>query len=381
LGQYGEFTKADYYYIKRALSLARKGVGYVNPNPPVGAVIVKGGEIIGSGYHRAYGQYHAERIAIMDAKSNGADLRGATMYVTLEPCDHYGKTPPCTDAIIEAGISKVIIATRDPNPVSGDGITKLRNAGIDVQIGLMEEEAKDIMRFFIKSVTKKIPYVTLKYAATLDGKIADLEGNSKWITNNMKNIVHKLRHEHMAILVGANTILKDNPYLNTRVSGNTKYLNPIKVVLDREGRILKLKNLHDLNIFKTVDNHGFGKVILFTSSKDKFCLKVSEDKLQIIHSEEITPEFVLETLHNLKINSLLVEGGSEIFSQFLDFADEIYAFYALKVLGKGLYVFSCISNSLEDSCKQFKDFEISKLNVSQDKKEFMVVIKRCSLEL
>ncbi|MGQ9856059.1 MAG: bifunctional diaminohydroxyphosphoribosylaminopyrimidine deaminase/5-amino-6-(5-phosphoribosylamino)uracil reductase RibD [Fervidobacterium sp.] len=379
--QYGNFTKVDYYYMKRALSLAKKGIGYVNPNPPVGAVIVKEGKIIGSGYHRAYGQHHAERVAIINAKNNGADLRGATMYVTLEPCDHYGKTPPCTDAIIEAGISKVVVATRDPNPASGDGTTKLRNAGIDVQIGLMEEEAKNIMRFFIKSVTNRIPYVTIKYAATLDGKIADLEGNSKWITNTMRKIVHKLRHEHMAILVGANTILKDNPYLNTRLSENIKYLNPIKIILDREGRILKLEDPTNLNIFKTTDNHCFGKVILFTSHKDDSRVKSLEEKVMVIHSEEITPKFILKTLHNLRINSLLVEGGSEIFSQFLGFADEIYAFYALKVLGKGLDVFSCINNSLEDSGKQFKDFEISKLTVSQDKKEFMVVIKRCSLEL
>lgn len=352
----------DISYMRLALKLAKKGVGYVNPNPPVGAVIVKDGKILSTGYHKRYGDFHAERNAILDAFKRNINLDGSTMYVTLEPCDHYGKTPPCTDLIIQAGIKKVVVATRDPNPVSGNGIDKLRNNGIEVEVGILENQAKELMKFFIKYITKKTPYVTLKYASTLDGKIADRYGNSKWITNELRKMVHRLRKEHMAVLVGANTVLMDNPQLSIRLI-NSKKEAPIKVILDRESETLK--RLNSLNVFSK--NAG---VIVFTAANENY---ISLPKhVKVINC--IDPEKILKHLYNEGIDSVLIEGGSESFSQFLPFADEIYGFYGLKVLGEGKDIFSKISVTLGTPF----DFSIKEFKVSKNKSEFLVVMQRCS---
>lgn len=351
----------DISYMRLALKLAKKGVGYVNPNPPVGAVIVKDGKILSTGYHKRYGDFHAERNAILDAFKRNINLDGSTMYVTLEPCDHYGKTPPCTDLIIQAGIKKVVVATRDPNPVSGNGIDKLRNNGIEVEVGILENQAKELMKFFIKYVTKKTPYVTLKYASTLDGKIADKYGNSKWITNELRKIVHRLRIEHMAVLVGAGTVLIDNPQLNIRLV-HSKKKSPIKIVLDKEGKTLE--KVDSLNVYSKD-----AKVIVFTNVSNDFNIP---EHIKLIRSTE--PEEILKHLYAEGIDSVLIEGGSEISSQFLPFADEIYGFYGLKVLGEGKDIFSKISVTLGTPF----DFSIKEFKVSKNKSEFLVVMQRCS---
>lgn len=353
------FTPEDVKFMKRAISLAKRGIGYVNPNPPVGAVVVKNGVIVSEGYHERYGGFHAERNAILKAQRRGIDLLGSTMYVTLEPCDHYGKTPPCTDLIIEAGIKKVIVACRDPNPVSGDGIAKLQRAGIEVAVGLLENEAKEVMKFFMKSVTKKLPYVTLKYASSLDGKIADLNGSSKWITNELRKIVHRLRREHMAVMVGAGTVIKDNPQLNIRLVKSKKKA-PIKVILDWEGKTLVTRS--KFNVYSPES-----KVIVFSKLVDV----PLEEHVEVIKARE--PLEILKALWERGIDSVLVEGGAQVFSQFLPFADEIYAFYGLKVLGKGKDIFSEISNSIDVPF----DFTITNVQVARNKSEFLVVMKRC----
>ena len=198
------------YFMQRALELAARAKGRTSPNPLVGAVVVKDGEIVGEGYHRKAGEPHAEVIALEAA---GENSRNATLYVTLEPCNHYGKTPPCTEAVIKAGISTVYVATPDPNPkVSGQGIARLREAGIQVHVGLLEEEARELNRFFFKYVTRELPFVALKVAMTLDGKIATRTGNSRWISNEKsREYVHQLRNTYDTILTGIGTVLADDP--------------------------------------------------------------------------------------------------------------------------------------------------------------------------
>ncbi len=225
----------DTHYMQRALELARKGSGWVNPNPQVGAVIVKLGRIVSEGYHARRGEAHAERAAI-NACPRVELLRGATLYVTLEPCCHTGKTPPCTEAIIEAGISRVVIGSDDPNPlVAGEGIARLREAGIEVVTGFMKEECDNLNRIFFHYIQTKTPYVLLKYAMTLDGKIATHTGASQWITGEVaREDVHRLRSRYAAIMVGMGTVLEDDPLLTCRLEGEH---NPLRVICDSTLRI------------------------------------------------------------------------------------------------------------------------------------------------
>ena len=218
----------DTEYMKIALELAKKGCGFVNPNPMVGAVIVKGDEMIGMGYHEKYGNLHAERNAILSCKKSP---KGATLYVTLEPCCHYGKTPPCTEAIIESGISKVVIGSSDPNPlVQGQGVNILRNNGIKVIENVLKEECDEINKAFFHYIKTKTPYVVMKYAMTIDGKIATYTGKSKWVTGEeARQNVHKDRHKYSAIMVGVGTVLADNPMLNCRIE---ECKNPIRIICD-----------------------------------------------------------------------------------------------------------------------------------------------------
>lgn len=206
----------DSLYMNRALALAELGAGYVNPNPLVGAVIVKDNKIIGNGYHAKYGEAHAEINAFNNATE---PVAGATMYVTLEPCSHFGKTPPCVEAIINRGIKKVVVAVEDPNPlVAGRGIKILRENGIEVTTGVLEKEAKKLNEIFIKFITTGLPFCSLKTAMTLDGKIAAHTGDSRWITSDKsREYVHKLRHKYSSIMVGIGTVLADDPLLTTRL--------------------------------------------------------------------------------------------------------------------------------------------------------------------
>lgn len=223
----------DREYMSRAIELAKKGLGWTNPNPMVGAVIVKDGRIIGEGFHESYGQQHAERNAIASLKEAAA---GATIYVTLEPCCHYGKTPPCTEAILEQGIRRVVIGSRDPNPkVAGKGVAILRQAGIQVEEDFMREECDNLNPVFFHYITTKTPYVVMKYAMTADGKIATRTGASKWITgSSAREEVQRLRHQYMGIMVGIGTVLEDDPMLNVRLEGKR---SPVRIICDSHMRI------------------------------------------------------------------------------------------------------------------------------------------------
>lgn len=215
-------------YMRLAIEIAKKGAGKVNPNPMVGAVIVKDERVIGQGYHKYYGGNHAEVNAFENLSDNP---EGATIYVTLEPCSHYGKTPPCVDKIIANKISKVVVGTLDPNPlVEGRGIKALKEAGIEVITGVLEEECKKLNEVFMKYILCKRPFVVLKTAMTLDGKIATESGESKWITSDKsRQEVHKLRNKLSAIMVGVNTVIKDNPELTCRLEGGK---NPVRIIVD-----------------------------------------------------------------------------------------------------------------------------------------------------
>ena len=221
----------DEYYMKEAIELAKKGIGKVNPNPLVGAVIVKNNEIIGSGYHQAYGEAHAEVNAIIDAESKGISVEGATIYVTLEPCSHYGKTPPCALKIVDKKFKRVVVGSNDPNPlVSGRGLEMIRNAGIEVVTAVLEAECTEINKVFYKYITTKTPYIFLKVAITLDGKIATSVGDSKWISNEeSREKVQYYRNKFMGIMIGANTLSNDNPSLTARMSEGR---DPYRIIID-----------------------------------------------------------------------------------------------------------------------------------------------------
>lgn len=330
-------------YIRACIDLARMGAGYVSPNPLVGCVIVKDGKKVSQGYHRAFGSPHAEAEAI--SNYNG-DLTGTTLFVNLEPCSHFGKTPPCADLIINRGIKRVIIGTIDPNPlVAGKGIKKLTGAGVEVVTGILESECRELNKFFFKYHEKHLPYVTLKIAQTLDGKVADPSYGSRWITGEKsRTAVHSFRSEYDAVLVGINTLKVDDPLLDARMVNGR---NPRKIILDK---------YFDSDITKKV--FGSGETIIITSVNDKakeetfkakghkvICLELSSDG-GFDFSE------MLMKIGSEGIISVLVEGGSRVFSSFVrsGFFDELLVFIAPKVLGSGIPAIENIGvNKIEDS--------------------------------
>ena len=316
-------------YMELALELAEKAKGRTSPNPMVGAVIVKAGEIIAKGYHHYAGGKHAEKNALVKA---GDKASGATMYVTLEPCSHYGKQPPCVEAIIEAGIKKVIVAMKDPNPlVAGKGIEILVEAGIEVETGLLEEQAKKLNEIFIKYITTEKPFVISKSAITLDGKIATKTGDSKWITDSKsREIVHQLRDRVDAILVGIGTVLADNPRLTTRLVEDGQ--DPIRVILDSKLRIS--------NSAKVINQSSSAKTIIICTelaAEEKITELETKDNLEIVKlaKKEISPQKALEELGKREITSLLIEGGSRVNASFLNdnAVDKLYYFIAPKIIG------------------------------------------------
>lgn len=248
--------KTDSDYMQLALELAASAKGNTNPNPCVGAVLVKDGVIVGTGLHRKAGEPHAEVHAFNMA---GEHAKGATLYVTLEPCSHYGKTPPCANLVKESGVSRVVVATMDPNPsVAGRGISLLRAAGIEVEVGLLEQEARKLNERFIHNMVANRPFVISKFAMTMDGKIATHNGHSKWITSEEARLqVHKLRHEMDGILVGVGTVLADNPSLTTRLP-HREGENPIRIILDSE-----LKTPLNANVVNT----AVAQTIIVTSDE------------------------------------------------------------------------------------------------------------------
>ena len=319
----------DEKFMARVLSLAKKGAGYVSPNPMVGAVIVdKNGRIISEGYHKRYGDLHAERAALekIDYKAEGC-----TLYVNLEPCCHYGKTPPCTEAIIKSGIKRVVIGMLDPNPsVNGKGVEILKKHKIEVNVGILEEKCRELNRFFIKWIKYKIPYVTLKWAESLDGRIATSTGDSKWISSEKsRKFAHKLRAEYDAVLVGKNTVIKDDPELTVRL---VKGKNPVRVILDTHLNLDK-----GLKVFKTPPDTW-----LFTAEKRKEKIDTYERQgIKIFtvgkSNEWVSLKEVLKKLGENGITSLLVEGGQKIHTQFLkeNLADEVLIVIAPIIIGKG----------------------------------------------
>lgn len=321
----------DTKYMKIALDLAKKGIGYTNPNPLVGAVIVKEGRIIAEGYHEVYGGNHAEVNAFRNATE---DVKGAEMYVTLEPCSHYGKTPPCANAIVEKGIKKVIVSLEDPNPeVSGRGIKILRDNGIEVVTGVLEEDSRKLNEIFLKYITTKLPFCILKTAMTLDGKIATRTGDSKWITNEeSRKYVHQLRHRVASIMVGVGTIIQDNPLLNTRLEGE-QGSDAIRIVVDTSGRTpLKSKVLNIKSNARTI--------IATTELATEETIREFENKgaeviITPLNENRVDLKYLMKALGERKIDSVLIEGGSELNYASIEagIIHKVNAFIAPKLIG------------------------------------------------
>ncbi|MEQ9304007.1 MAG: bifunctional diaminohydroxyphosphoribosylaminopyrimidine deaminase/5-amino-6-(5-phosphoribosylamino)uracil reductase RibD, partial [Marinoscillum sp.] len=293
----------------------------VSPNPIVGCVIVHEGKIIGEGYHRQFGGPHAEVHAV-EAVLDKDLLRESTVYVTLEPCSHFGKTPPCADLLVSYKVKKVVICNVDPNPmVSGRGIDKLRTAGTEVVVGLLQEEGLEVNKRFFTAVIKKRPYIILKWAQTADGFVARENFDSKWISNQYsRQLVHKWRSEEDAILVGKNTAQYDNPSLTTR---DWHGRNPIRVVIDRNMELNA-----DLHLFD-----GSTETICFTEQNS-----VDMQNLHFVCQEEITPLSVLAELHHRDIQSVIIEGGSNTLQRFIDanLWDEARVFISTNTFGRGI---------------------------------------------
>lgn len=343
----------DISFIKKTFQLAKKGEGNTSPNPLVGAVIVKGDKIISSGYHKKCGAAHAEAEAINKAK---VSLRGASLYLNLEPCCHFGRTPPCVDAIIRAGIKRAVISVIDPNPrVNGRSVAKLRKAGIEVELGAGKEVAVQLNEVFFKNMKEKRPFVAVKAAQSLDGKIAARSGESKWITSaGSREFAMSLRDRYDCVLVGINTVIKDNPRLN----GFKK--NPYKVIIAPRLNIPLNSNL----VKEDPD-----KLIIFTSDKTKLNKKIpSSLKIFFMKLEKgrVPLRKVLAVLYRLGIMSVFVEGGADTLGGFFDqkLADKVYFFIAPKIIG-GKSALSSVGGEgflSPNRCCNIKEYDIKRFS-------------------
>lgn len=321
----------DSFYMSRALELAALGSGTTSPNPLVGAVIVKDGKIIGEGWHQKAGEPHAEINAIRNSKET---VEGATIYVNLEPCSHFGRTPPCAAELVRRRFRRVVVAMEDPNPlVAGRGIKLLRENGIWVDIGVKKLEALMLNDIFIKYITKKMPFVLLKAAMTLDGKTATVTGDSKWISSEIsREYVHRLRYRYSSILVGVNTVIKDNPELTARLKGvETK--NPVRIIVDSKGRIPPEARVLDID-----ENR---RTIVATTED------MPEEKLEYLKSRgveiiitdkkegKVSIEELMKELYKREVDSVLVEGGGTVAASFLEegYADKAAFFIAPIIIG------------------------------------------------
>ncbi len=308
-------------YMKEAIALASEGEGFVNPNPLVGSIIVTDGSVIGRGYHEKFGGPHAEVNAFNNATE---DVEGATMFVTLEPCAHYGKTPPCALKIIEKKIKKVIIAKTDPNPlVNMKGIRMLKDAGIEVEHGLLADEVEKQNEIFLKYIQTKRPFVAIKYAMTLDGKIATKSNDSKWITNiDARHHVHELRNRYMAIMAGVNTIINDDAKLNVRLEKPTK--NPIRIIIDP-----LLQTPHESFVVKTANEQPTWIV------SETYDQKLVDLGVRIIQMNPIDLNQLMIQLGEEKIDSVFIEGGAFTHGKAFEsgIVDKVYAYLAPKIIG------------------------------------------------
>ncbi len=314
-------------YMKMAIELAKKGEGYVNPNPMVGAVIVKNGKVISTGFHERYGGFHAERNAILNC---GEDMTGAEMYVNLEPCCHYGKTPPCTEIIIKSGIKKVIVGCTDDNPiVENKGIKILNENKIEVITGVLEKECRKLNEVFFHYIKNKTPFVIMKYAMTADGKISTYTGHSKWITGEKaREHVHKTRNRLSGIMVGIGTVISDNPLLSCRIENG---VNPTRIICDSYLRIPI-----ESNIVKTAGNIptiiATGKN--YDSEKKKYLEGLG---ITVINtdSEKTDLKGLIKIIGEKGIDSVLLEGGGELNYSALKagIVNKVHAYIAPKIFG------------------------------------------------
>ena len=328
-------------YMRRAIKLAKKGSGHVNPNPLVGAVIVRDGEIIGEGYHECYGQLHAERNAIANAKKRGNSLEGSTIYVTLEPCCHYGKTPPCTEAIFEEKIARVVVGSDDPNPlVSGKGFQMLREKGIEVIPHFLKEECDAMNHVFFHYIRTGTPYVAMKYAMTMDGKIACYTGDSKWVTGEESRAhVQTLRNHYKGIMAGIGTVLADDPMLNCRIEGGR---DPIRIIADSHLRIPI-----DSQLVRTAGQQPLIVACLPDADEEK-AAQLQEKGVEVLRipgvtTADITEEqkevislpVLMKELGARKIDGILLEGGGQLNESALQagIVDRIYCYIAPKIFG------------------------------------------------
>jgi diaminohydroxyphosphoribosylaminopyrimidine deaminase/5-amino-6-(5-phosphoribosylamino)uracil reductase len=330
-------------YIKLTIALAQKAKGRTSPNPLVGAVVVKGGKIIAAGYHKRAGSDHAEVVALCRDAKSCISTKDATLYINLEPCSTHGKTPPCTDAIIKSGIKEVVIAMLDPNPKHrGKGIKILKKNKFKITVGILEDEARMINQPYIKYITKKLPYITLKIAQSLDGKIATKSGDSKWITGTQaRDYSHQLRDEYDAIMVGTNTVLKDNPRLSlNKPIKNKKFY---KIIVDTDLKIKKnaklFKDAKDFPviiatcrdaIYRVCSNDIKKDAINGVSTENVIILKIKKNKNGKLNLKDL-----LKKLAKLEITNILVEGGGQLAGSLLDakLVDKVMFFIAPKIIG------------------------------------------------
>jgi diaminohydroxyphosphoribosylaminopyrimidine deaminase / 5-amino-6-(5-phosphoribosylamino)uracil reductase len=366
----GSFVQSE-HYMKLALSMADSTRGQTSPNPAVGAVVVKDGEVVGMGAHLKPGEGHAEVNALDQA---GEKAEGADIYVTLEPCSHFGKTPPCSNLIIDRKIKRVFIACTDPNPlVAGQGIKRLKEAGIEVHTGMCEQEALEINKHFFHFIQCKTPYVTLKTASTLDGKTATADGDSKWITSeSSRKDVHYDRHRHDAILVGVNTVIQDNPHLTTRLPQGGK--NPIRIILDTHLRTPIESNVVQDNESKTI-------IITGKNVSKEEVERYESDYCEIVplDNSKLTIQEVLEELGKRSITSLYVEGGSSIHYSFLEEAafQELVVYLAPKLVG-GKEAFTSFGGRGFSSIAEGQEVEILSTEKLENDIKIIAVPKKCN---
>ena len=357
----------DKKYMKIAISLAEKGIGKTNPNPAVGAVLVKSGRVIAADYHKKTGSMHAEALVISSA---GNKARGATLYVTLEACTHSGKTPPCVNGIIKSGIKRTVFAMRDPNPLNyGRGIARLKRAGIETKCGVLRNEAVGLNRPFTKFMKKHLPYVTVKMAQSVDGKIADAKGRSRWITSAAsRRLVHKLRSQNDAVMVGINTLLKDNPRLTNRAYRQIKR-QPLRIILDTDLRT----PLHS-GVLNNIKNNG--KVLIAggkgASLKKKLSIEKRGAKVILLpkKNNHINLRSLLKYLTGMNVMSILCEGGGELVSSLIkdSLVDEVFFFISPRIIGGKRSPASC--NGLPGNLK--KSIKLKKPRIELVGQDFLI---------
>jgi len=343
-------------YIKKCLELAKLGEGNVSPNPLVGSIVLdKDGNVVGRGYHEKYGEAHAEINALNQA---GDKAKDGTIYVSLEPCSHYGKTPPCIDRIIKEKIRTLVVGMTDPNPlVSGEGIKKAKNAGLEVLENILTKKCEKINEIFIKNITKKQPFIATKTASTIDGKIATSTGSSKWITSEAaREEVQRLRNKYDAIITGSNTIIADNPSLTCRKKG---YRNPARIIIDSQ-----LRTSPDSKVY---NDDGTNIIIATSENIDKNKLKIYPKYISIIkcplnHDNKVDLEYLVQKLYAQEIFSILIESGGNLNGAFLKYnlIDKVYFFIAPKIIGDNTAISSFEGFNIKN-ISESKLFEFGKV--------------------